>query len=214
MTETLWGSSPPAIDDSNVWGGQHTGGITIVFSVDGNVTGARTWVATGNGGIAGYYNARLYTMDTGDVGGSGTLLASKDFGVSVGNEWLEVLFDTPVPVTAGVAYKIAIGSTDYINRKTNLLNSAPITNGHITALQHGTTYTGLTIVNGTMETGNKNGYPNNSHGYPGAGGIVHYPDVFFEQSAIEVSTSVDVVYNVDTSTEILQKASDFFLFPA
>lgn len=180
MIENLFGLANPSVDSGGSWGGPHSGGVTIVFAINGNVIGARMWCLTGqSGGIPGYYTSRLYRVDSSDVGGSGTLLASKDFGLVTANAWNTILYDTPVAVTAGLPYRVAIGSNDFVGMKTNVFTSQ-LVHGNLTGVANNATVNGLSITNGTMETSSKSGYPNNVHGFMGPGGIIHYTDPLFE----------------------------------
>jgi hypothetical protein len=158
----------------------------MVFAVNGNVTGARTWVATNQGEAAGYYTSRFYQVTAGDTApgpGTGTLLASKDFGVTSDvAAWNTVLFDTPVAVTAGTVYRIVRGSTDWFTIATGIFAAGPIVNGNITGVQTGATVGGFTITQQGFNGVSKVIYPNQGSSFAGTGSVTAYIDVLFEAS--------------------------------
>jgi len=186
--ESLFGPGAPTVNSASDWGGPHSVGITMTFAVNGNVTGARTWIATNQGEAAGYYKARLYRVDTSDPGGSGTLLASKDFGITSDvAAWNTVNFDTPVAVTAGTVYRIVRGSEDWFTIANGIFASAPIVNGNITGVQNNATVGGLAIKSESFNGFSSSVYTTNASGFTPAGSVTAYIDVLFEASGASFS---------------------------
>jgi hypothetical protein len=183
--ETLFGDGDPAYQEDGSWGNPLSIGMSVVFATDGFVLGGRTWVAPTPGiWVAGYYTSRFYSVDAGDTPGTGagTLLASKDFGAVPGSTWITVLYDTPVPVTAGVLYRTVVGSDDNYVANFSTPHAAPIVSGNITAPAAGATVNGMTIRQ-TAITGTKTNYPKNPDGYGGPGTSMLVTDLLFEASA-------------------------------
>lgn len=69
-------------------------GVKVSTDVNGSITGVRFYKGTGN---TGTHVAHLWTS-------TGTLLATKTFTGETATGWQQVLFDTPVAVTAGQTY--------------------------------------------------------------------------------------------------------------
>ncbi|MCF2529768.1 N,N-dimethylformamidase beta subunit family domain-containing protein [Yinghuangia soli] len=69
-------------------------GVKFRTDVNGSITGVRFYKGAGNSGT---HVAHLWTAD-------GTLLATKTFTGETATGWQQVLFDTPVAVTAGTTY--------------------------------------------------------------------------------------------------------------
>lgn len=147
-----------------------TVGITVVFAANGAVTGGRFYAPTTIG--AGTFALAFWqiTADDSPAGtGTGTLLASATFGTLTAGTWNSVAFTTPVSVTAGVAYRIGVRTSEGRYAATGaLFSAAGITNGNISAPQTGTNPTGIGLLdNGSFTSGLVN-YPNstfNGNGY-------------------------------------------------
>ncbi len=157
-------------------------GTTMTFAVAGVVKGVRYYAHTTLSG--GTYTGGLYSVDTSDGGsldpgtGTGTQLASANFGTLTAGTWNTVLFGAAVSVSANTPYRVTgYSSVGRYGSTTNLFSSA-ITNGNITATAHNGTAGGKTIRNGTYNYATGISYPNDHFGGEG-----YFVDVIFEASA-------------------------------
>ncbi|GAA2681735.1 DUF4082 domain-containing protein [Actinoplanes palleronii] len=157
----LFTSQTPASADNSDGAPGITTATTVVFAADGTVTGIRFY-ATAT--VSGTYVGALWTVDSSDPGG-GTLKASKTLGVTpTGGAWNTITFDTPVAVTAGVAYRAGLfsGAGRYV--ATSGFFASGLTNGSITAPVNGATVGSVVISQGTFRIDSALDYPNATFG--------------------------------------------------
>lgn len=142
-----------------------TPAMTVYFDVDGHITQAAFW---GPSNIGGTYVMQVWQATTDDdPAGTGTgtsLDTTTDFDVPVADGiWNWATFDPPLPVTAGVPYRVGYVTDE--GRYAALgayFASAPATSGDIHAPQHGTNPIGFGLLsNGVFFVGS-GGYPNQS----------------------------------------------------
>ncbi len=103
-------------------------GVKFRASVSGNVTGIRFYKLTGDGGT---HTGELYSS-------TGTRLAQAVFTGETASGWQQVLFSTPVSITAGITYIAAYHSSAGNYAATNNFFTAAVTNGSLTGLADGT----------------------------------------------------------------------------
>jgi hypothetical protein len=166
----LFTSQTPASPNNNDAAPGITSGMTVVFAEDGFVTGVRLFTTTTVGGT---YTGLFYQVTSSDPG-TGTLLASEVYtGTPDGGEWIDFVFDDPVPVTAGVAYRIGCHNSE--GRYVATLDDfdAPKSNGDISAPEHNGTAGAFTVSQGVFRIDASPGYPNS----PGGGGTNYFVDV-------------------------------------
>lgn len=163
-------------------------GTTVTFAVAGVVKGIRFYAHTTLSG--GTYTGGLYSVDTSDSGsldpggGTGTQLASQNFGTLTAGAWNTVTFGSPVSVSANTPYRATgYSSVGRYGSTTNLFASA-ITNGNIAGVAHNATAGGKTIRAGTYNYATNISYPNDHFNVEG-----YFVDVIFEASA----TAADLV---------------------
>lgn len=147
---------------------------TLVFAVSGEVTGVR-YYATDN--TDGTWTGYLWQPTASDSSAAGTLLASKVGSVPSGGTWNTITFDTPVAVSAGVAYRVGIHSGDGRYVFTGSFFAGQLVNGDITGIANGATVGGLTLSNGTFRIDSAAGYPSSG------GGGCYFADVEFTASS-------------------------------
>jgi hypothetical protein len=158
-----------------------TTATTIRFAQSGYVTGVRFYATTT---VSGTYTGALWSVDASDPG-TGTLLASKTMGIApTGGAWNTIVFDTPVAVSSGVAYRTSVFSGDgrYVN--TGSFFTADLVNGDITADADGDTVATRTIFQGAYRINATIGYPNS----PGNGSS-YFVDVEFVLTLAAGSTT-------------------------
>ena len=169
------GSVPPTID-----GGDPDAielGIKIAVDADSLLTGVRFYKASAN---TGTHTGRLWAAS------GGTLLASKAFSEETASGWQEVLFDTPVALTAGQTYVASVhcpaGHYSYENSGLASAHSSGI----------------LRSLAGATES------PNGVFKY-GAGGT--YPDDSFGNSNYWVDVLVATAATIERSAGITATAT-------
>jgi hypothetical protein len=166
----LFTSQTPASPNNSDAAPGITSGMTVVFGEDGVVTGVRLFTTTTVGGT---YTGLFYQVTSSDPG-TGTLLASEVYsGTPDGGEWIDFVFDDPVPVTAGVAYRIGCHNSE--GRYVATLDDfdSPKSNGDISAPEHNGTAGGFAVSQGVFRIDGSPGYPNS----PGGGGTNYFVDV-------------------------------------
>jgi hypothetical protein len=132
-------------------------GVRFRASRDGVVRGVRFYKGAANTGV---HVGHLYAAD-------GTELASATFGPETASGWQEVLFDTPVAVTAGTSYVATYLAPNGGYSVTSGGLGAAVTNGPLTAPADG--------------TDGANGLYRYGGGFPTAGGGTNYwVDVVFD----------------------------------
>jgi hypothetical protein len=150
-----------------------TSGMTVSFDEDGDVHGVRIFTTTT---VSGTYTGLFYQVTSSDPG-TGTLLASEVYAGSTptGGAWLDIVFDTPVAVTAGVAYRVGVHND--AGRYVATLDDfdAGKSNDGINAPAHNGTVGGFTVSQGVFRIDASPGYPNS----PGGGGTNYFVDVDF-----------------------------------
>lgn len=125
--QTLLTTQTPTLDNADD-GTDYTFGLLFSSDINATVAGVRWWAPSG--GVASPVNGLLYSHDS---EAAGTLLASKPFGAITPGGWNNVLFDSPVAITAGQLYVAARWSADHHYVATgNFFHDAPLTNGHLT----------------------------------------------------------------------------------
>jgi len=148
-----------------------TSGMTVTFAEDGVVNGVRIFTTTTVGGT---YTGALWQVTSSDPG-TGSLLASKTYsgGTPAGGAWLDIVFDTPVVVTAGTTYRVGVFNNQGRYVATLSFFGSPLTNNGITAPAHNGTAGGFTVSQGVFRIDSAIGYPNS----PGGGGTNYFVDV-------------------------------------
>ena len=116
---------------------------------DGLVHGVRFYKGAANTGV---HVGRLYDAD-------GTRLANATFGAETASGWQEVLFDTPVPVTAGTTYVASYYAPNGNYAVTAGGLGAAVATGPLTALADGTDG-----PNGLYRYGTGGGFPTAGNG--------------------------------------------------
>lgn len=172
----LFTSQTPSITDASDGTPGITTATTVVFAVDGTVTGVRFY-ATAT--VSGAYTGALWEVTDNDVG-TGTLLASKTAGVTpTGGTWNTIAFDTPVSVTAGVGYRVGIfsGAGRYV--ATLGFFSSGLTNGNISAPAHNGAAGPFTVFQGTFAISASLTYPTGT-----SGSASYFADVEFADSGV------------------------------
>ena len=155
VMQNLLGSMTPAGAFSN--GGPIALGTALRFDVDGWVYGLRMFVSADfNPAVHSPYLGSLWqTTSPDDQSHTGLRLGVKEYpNVSVTPDaWNEVLFDTPVSVTADTPYKVIYyaASGRYV-AITHFFIDNDYVNGDIIGFQHGST----TILGGQMYNGTYN----------------------------------------------------------
>lgn len=183
MAESIFTTQTPAGQFND--GNSITLGTVFRSDVNGKVTGSRFFRSTVN--PAGTFIGGLFTIT---AEGAGVELARVPYGATVAG-WNTALFAAPVDIVAGTLYVAVYWSPrDYV-ASSNVF-AAPITNGHLTAIQAGTPY-----ANGRFA------FPAADLVFPASSGNTanYFADVLFEpsnsRSAIETTTVAD------TATRIL-----------
>ncbi len=97
---TIWGDAPPALSGSVASVSSVELGVKFRSDVAGYVTGVRYYKTTGN---AGTHTAHLWTA-------TGTLLASATFVAGSEKGWQQVLFSSPVAISAATTYVASYSS--------------------------------------------------------------------------------------------------------
>lgn len=158
-----------------------TVGLAMVFAQSGVIKALKYYASSTLSG--GTYTGGVYSIDTADTGsndpgsGTGTQLATANYGTLTANQWNTVTLGSPLSVTAGVPYRIeGYSSVGRYGSTTNLFTSA-IVNGNITGIQTNTTVAGKNIRNGTYNYATNISYAND---YFGEG---YFVDVVYEASA-------------------------------
>jgi Domain of unknown function (DUF4082)/Bacterial Ig-like domain/Bacterial Ig domain/Secretion system C-terminal sorting domain len=103
-------------------------GVKFQSSVNGTVTGIRFYKSSGNSGT---HTGELYTS-------GGTRLASAVFTNETSTGWQQVLFSSPVTITANTTYVAAYFSSSGFYSYTDNYFTSAVTDGPITALADGT----------------------------------------------------------------------------
>jgi Domain of unknown function (DUF4082) len=179
VPETLFTSQVPSSNNNSDGTPGITPATTVVFAVSGTVPGVRFYATTT---VSGVYTGGLWTVDSSDPGG-GTLLQQKTLGVTpTGGAWNDIIFDTPIAVTAGVPYRVGVfsGAGRYV-ATLGFFSVAGLTNGNVSAPQHGTAVAGKTVSQGTFRIDASFGYPNTS-----GNGTSYFIDVLFNADGGEV----------------------------
>lgn len=160
-----------------------TSAVTVVFATGGSVAGVRIFTTTTVGGT---YTGAIWQVTSSDPG-TGTLLASKVYSGSTpaSGAWLDITFDTPVAVTAGVAYRAGVHNSEGRYVATLSFFGSALTNGDITAPAHNGTAGGFTVSQGTFRIDAAIGYPNS----PGGGGTNYFADVAFTSGSTSLAPS-------------------------
>ena len=123
-------------------------GVKFRSSVSGTVTGIRFYKASGNSGT---HTGELYSS-------AGTLLARAVFTNETSTGWQQVLFSSPVAITANSTYVAAYFSSGGFYSYTNSYFTSAVTNGPITALADGTDG-----ANGVYAYSSAPAFPSSSH---------------------------------------------------
>ncbi len=103
-------------------------GVKFRSTVAGTITGIRFYKSSGNSGT---HTGELYSS-------TGTRLAQAVFTNETATGWQQVLFSSPVAISAGTTYVAAYFSSAGFYTSTNNYFSTAVTDGPITALADGT----------------------------------------------------------------------------
>ncbi len=149
--ETLWSPAvTPAVVNAND-GQPIEVGTKFTAAVNGYVKGVRMFM---NSTATGTFRGKLYEF------GSQTLLGSAFFTLS-GNGWQEVIFSSPVAITAGTTYLVTCFSDDGFYSVTDeYFNAFTLINGNLTAPSGNSS--GDNSSNGVFFYGGE-GFPNQSY---------------------------------------------------
>jgi hypothetical protein len=146
---TIWpGTAVPAVAS---WSDPAPIELGVKFRTDrdGVVRGVRFYKGVAN---TGAHVGKLYTA-------AGTALAAATFGAETASGWQEVLFDTPVPVTAGTTYVASYSAPGGNYAVTSGGLDAAVTAGPVTALADG-----VDGPNGLYRYGTAGGFPTAGNG--------------------------------------------------
>lgn len=175
----LFTSQTPSITDASDGTPGITTATTMVFAVDGTVTGVRFYATSTVGGA---YTGALWEVTDNDAG-TGTLLASKTAGVTpTGGTWNTITFDTPVSVTAGTPYRVGIfsGAGRYV--ATVGFFASGLTNGNISAPAHNGAAGPYTVFQGTFVINAALTYPTST-----SGSASYFADVEFSLASTPIA---------------------------
>ncbi|SNY29027.1 DUF4082 domain-containing protein [Paractinoplanes atraurantiacus] len=147
MAESLFGTATPAVVNATD-SVAYSMGTQFVPAVDGTITHGRwRFPTTALVGV---------TIGVFQVAGTVTL-GTKAFSSPVAGAWNEVAFDTPIPVTAGTAYRVAIWTPSHYTATTSY--PWPVNSGNLTAPNtNGWFITGPSLVMPTTQSGNSASY--------------------------------------------------------
>ncbi|HLA60129.1 MAG TPA: DUF4082 domain-containing protein [Puia sp.] len=146
VSTTIFTTQTPSVTTSNDGIGIETG-VKFRSSVGGMITGIRFYKTSGN---TGTHTGELYSS-------IGTRLAQAVFTNETATGWQNVIFSTPVPITAGVTYIAACYSSSGNYISTNNYFATALVNAPLTALADGTDG-----PNGVFVYGNFAAFPVNS----------------------------------------------------
>lgn len=155
-------------------GGPVTVATTFVPAVDGTVDGVQVY---GESNPVGTHDAVLYEVTFDDTGadgssgpGTGTLLKVYGLGTILASQWQTIMFDTPVPVTGGKAYRIGYRtSLGHYAAQGGGFNAAGIVNGDLSSPKTGDPAGGFAVIRNGTFIPNTTQYPNrtfNGNMYP------------------------------------------------
>ncbi len=124
--ESIWNNSTSGIGGPAGGGTQWELGIKFRSSASGYIRGIRFHKASGN---TGTHVGKLWNI------GGGTPLATATFTNETASGWQEVLFATPVAITANTVYVASYSTTaGNFSFNSNYFSSAGVTSGHLYAL--------------------------------------------------------------------------------
>jgi hypothetical protein len=159
-------------------------GVKFRASVSGNVTGVRFYKLTGNSGT---HTGELYSS-------TGTRLAQAIFTGESASGWQQVLFSTPVAITAGTTYIAAYHSSAGNYAATNNYFTTAVVNGALTGLADGTDG-----VNGVYAYSAAPVFPSISNGQKPN----YWVDVLFSAGGVVANAGVNQTITLPTSTVTL-----------
>lgn len=148
-TQSLFTDQIPAL--INQQDSTYTLGTLFSSDIDGSIIGIRAYV--GEVPTSPDPKGLLYEWLSNTTG---TLLAEMFFGELIAGEWNEILFDTPVAITAGTTYVAAWGPTNNYSASSAFFDSA-LVNLHLTGLQNQ-----AGRLNGKFHVGTSFTYPDGS----------------------------------------------------
>jgi hypothetical protein len=105
VPQSFFTTETPAVEATDGAPGITTG-LTFRSVVDGSVTGMRFYVGASPSGT---YTGLLWQRTANDVGSAGTgteLAREAHSGTPAANAWNQIDFDAPVPITAGITYRV------------------------------------------------------------------------------------------------------------
>jgi hypothetical protein len=161
---------------------------SFIPAVNGTVTGIR-FRATST--VGGTYTGALHVVTAEDDPGpgAGTLLGSAVLsGSPTASAWNTIPLGSPVAVTAGTLYRVALHNDQgrYVNT-TSFFIGADLVNGDLTAPADGSGAFAGALRNGSFEvTGTATQYPNNYFS-----GSSYFIDVEFTAGGAAISRTVD-----------------------
>lgn len=222
MTEHLLAGWTPGLPNISE-GAPVTVGNTIFFATDGNVPEALYYGPSTVG--AGTYQAAFWQVSTDDVPadtGTGTLLGTATFGALTPGAWNTASFGpTPIPVVAGVAYRISVRTSEGRYAATGGQWNSALTVGNITGIQGDTDPVGIgNLINGCFIE-NITAYPNKTFGHNGYGVDVGFTaaaagpttvtkglDIRWNVRA-RVTKTLTLSWNVDSAAPIVQDGASY-----
>jgi hypothetical protein len=149
VADSLFTSQTPAVEASDGGPGITTG-TSFLPDVNGTITHVRFYAGAS---VAGTYTGLLWEVDSNDdgFGGTGTLLGSDVYpGAPTGGAWNLIELDPPVPVTAGVLYRVGMHNPSRYVATNGFFTTPPgLINGHLHAPEDGSDPVGL----GSMRQG-------------------------------------------------------------
>lgn len=171
--QSLFTTQLPVITD-NIDNTPTTLGTTMRFAADGEVLGVR-FRSTAT--LGGTYSAAFYQVQASDPS-YGPPLATKALAVAPSpSSWTTILFDTPVPVTAGVPYRPAMHNSQGRYVATLGFFTTDLVNGDITADADDDVVAGYTIFQGVYRSGSFD-YPSSP-----AEGTSYFVDVIYQRTS-------------------------------
>lgn len=155
----LFTSQTPASNNNSDGTPTIESSTTLVFAVSGQVTSIRFYATANTGGT---WTGYLWQPTASDSSPAGTLLASQVSAAPTASTWNTITLSTPVSVTAGVAYRVAIHNDQGRYVATSSFFTSALVNGNITGIADGATVGGLVLNNGTFNIGSSAAYPGSS----------------------------------------------------
>ncbi len=180
-TVTIWSSATvPSLVDAGADSSVELG-VKFRSDVNGSITGIRFYKASGN---TGTHVGNLWTS-------SGTLLRSATFTGETASGWQQVLFATPVPLTANTIYVASYhANSGHYSQDLNYFSTTGVDNPPLHALANG-----VSGGNGVYAYGASSTFPNQTFSSAN-----YWVDVVFQGGAAPTLTGIAVTPTSATIT--------------